>query len=209
MPDWNYKYESYQHFEPTDRHNSNLRKGEYWTPDTEYAPHERNTSRVPSNTHDEPYIESIEKYEEGSHRLPIAYDRDIDRLIGRTIRAYRLVVDYERACPTGHRWIPEHIRMIKEAGRYLESDRVSLDGLRAVLAHGGDAVRVEQLRANAHDLRDYCWEILDLIKTHEKIPFIYGHAVGVQFRDPFTEADGIESDQQNGRRERSDTRRAS
>ncbi|KAJ4359697.1 uncharacterized protein N0V89_000253 [Didymosphaeria variabile] len=207
MADRNYK--SYQLFGPTNRLESNLRKGDYWTPNSERVPRQGNTSSVPaapSNAHDNPYIDqSTEEHGEGGHRLPIVYDREIESLIGRTIRAYRLVVDYERACPIGRRWIPEHIRMIQEAGKYLESDRVVLNSLRATLARGGDAVPVGKIRANAHDLRDYCREILELIKAHEQFPLIDGRAVGVQFRDHFAEAEGVKSIQHDASRERSET----
>ncbi|KAF1977444.1 hypothetical protein BU23DRAFT_550755 [Bimuria novae-zelandiae CBS 107.79] len=141
-----------------------------------------NNTRLPSRDHhDTPDtahgLGNREDYDPG--RLPQVYDRSIDLLVGRTLRAYQLVVDYERACPTGHRWTPEHIEMIRHAGRNLELDRAAIENMRATLAQGGDAVPINKIRADAEELRRYCLEIQDLINVHEQKPVVHAQAVEI------------------------------
>lgn len=88
--------------------------------------------------------------EDGRPKIPQVYDSEIDRLIGRTIRAYQLVVNYRHACPTGGRWMPEHIDMIRVAGGKLETDRDVLESMRLGLVHGEEAGLVNHIRSAAH-----------------------------------------------------------
>jgi hypothetical protein len=205
------RYDSYRP-DCSSRLGINLRKDDCWTPTSKPATHL--PSSLTARHHIPDILQSIEDHEEGSFKLPRVYDREVDRLIGRTVRAYRLVVNYQRACPTGRRWTPEHIQMIKEAGKTLESDMISLESLRGILAYGEDAVVIAKLCSEAYALRDRCWLIQDLIKIHEQVPRFYGGVVEVhehdssvilQFRNPFVETVGLEGVEQAAMCVRRDT----
>ncbi|KAF2449367.1 hypothetical protein P171DRAFT_427571 [Karstenula rhodostoma CBS 690.94] len=188
-------YDSYRPNRPTNRLDMNLRRGDSWTPDSHPASHDQ-TNSFTAWHHTPSIVQSIEPHDGGHPEVPEVYDREIDSLVGRTIRAYRLVINYQRDCPTGLRWMPEHIEMIHEAGKSLQTDREALDSLRVGLARGEDAVLIGRVRAAAHTLRDCCWEVQELIRVHEQVPVFHGKAerveehgdfVSPQFRDPFVE----------------------
>ncbi|KAK7183704.1 hypothetical protein DPSP01_011703 [Paraphaeosphaeria sporulosa] len=189
------RYDSYRPDGQTSRLNTDLRRGGAWTPGLSTASHAQTNSRTVR--HDTPTIpQSIEVNEDDRPKVPQIYHREIDRLIGRTVRAYRLVINYQRDCSGGHRWMPEHIEMIHEAGKKIQTDREALESLRLGLVRGDDAAVVGQVRDAAHALRDYCEEIQELVQVHERVPVFngkklewcgQGRSVRVQFRDALGE----------------------
>lgn len=181
-----HRFPKYDAYRPgaTDRLASALQRGDRYTPDTEGTSAESNDSPVapwnPSySPNPAPHATRHQEARVDSYmNTPRVYDPAIDGLIGRTIRAYYLVVDYQRACPEGRRWSTEHIEMIRHAGEHLDSDRAALREMRATLTQGGDAVPVSKIRYKAKKLRTYCLEIQDLIKVHEQVPSTYLQAHG-------------------------------
>ena len=171
-----------------------------WTPDNSSSPRARTSSLTVR--HDTPTTQrSVNLADDGRPKIPQVYDSEIDRLAGRTIRAYRLVVNYQRDCPTGYRWTSEHIDTIREAGSHLETDREALESIRLGLVHGEERALVEQIRGAAHALRDHCEVIQDLIREHEQLPVFGGEHIewavsadtkSLQFRDPYEEEDIIQ-----------------
>lgn len=111
--------------------------------------------------------------------LPRVYSPEIDGLANRAIRAYLLVINYERDCPDGRRWTPEHIDEIRWVGKYLQADHTALLKMRAALQRGDDAVSVSKIRAEAKHLREYCKETQALIKKHEQDPVFNKRPVDV------------------------------
>ncbi|KAL5376370.1 hypothetical protein PMIN02_011814 [Paraphaeosphaeria minitans] len=193
-------YNSYRPDGPTSRLDANLRRGDTWTPGPSPASHAQINSRTVR--HDTPnHTQSIEPNGSGRPKAPQVYDRGIDRLIVRTVRAYRLVISYQWDCPTGHRWMPEHIDLIHEAGKMIETDRSALESLRLGLVRGDDAAVAGQIHDAAHALRDYCEEIQELVRMHERAPVFngkdlewggQGRSVEVPFRDAFGEKGDVE-----------------
>lgn len=175
------KYDAYRPEAPTSRLEGALRRGDHYTPDGETSsddyssyssdasiapwkpPHSSDAARDTRN----PNYRGIELY-----NLPSVYDPAIDDLIGRTLRAYHLVVKYKDACPDGRRWSPEHIEMIRQAGKNLDFDASDLRRMHGTLRN----TSVNRIRYEAHKLRDYCREIQDLIKVHEQHPVAHNRA---------------------------------
>ena len=54
----------------------------------------------------------------------------IDELIGRTSRAYKVVINYGRDSRGGYRWCPEDIAQVRTMGAYLDDDIRGLYQLR-------------------------------------------------------------------------------
>lgn len=114
--------------------------------------------------------------EDRPKNLPI-YDRETYHFVDRTLRAYRLVVRYKQDCPTGRRWLPPYIKIIREAGKNLESDRATLRKLCAAQQIGVDTVPLSKIRSLAEVVRNDCAKLQELIRLYEEVPVIYGRAV--------------------------------
>lgn len=191
------RYDSYRPYDPTSRQDIDIRRGYTWTPGPFPASHDQPHS-FKTRHHNPSVTQSTEPREGDRPKVPQVYDREIDRLIGRTIRAYRLVTNYQRDCPTGHRWMPDHIEMILLTGENLETDREALESLRLRLARDGGAGVVGEVRGAAYALRNYCEEVQELIRGHERVPMFdgkewewdgQGRSVG---RNPFFETGGMD-----------------
>ncbi|KAJ4295384.1 hypothetical protein N0V90_007396 [Kalmusia sp. IMI 367209] len=182
-------------------------QGDHWVPDRKPATHQDNprfhhgasrTQRKPSS-----FAQSVDTQVRDNPDLPRLWDREIDQLAGRTLRAYNLVVNYQTACPNGHRWTPEHIGMIRETGKDLENERRALDDWREHAARfdiSSDIVTMDRIQSDAARLRDYCLEVQHMINSLEQHIAIYkypvevdgdGQPVGIQIRGAAAAAESM------------------
>ncbi|KAI4646006.1 hypothetical protein J4E93_005585 [Alternaria ventricosa] len=103
---------------------------------------------------------------------PRLWDEDSNSLMHRTIRAYDLVVNYDRDSHGGTRWSREDIDRVRDLGRYLHGDVRDLKHWSEVVAKDGeqDASTMDKLRDDVENLRKYCEQIQAIIRDTERIP---------------------------------------
>jgi hypothetical protein len=70
---------------------------------------------------------------------PQLWPPTLDDLIGPVMRAYDVVVNYERDCPTGTRWSKAGIDRVHKLGKYLHADVGVLRGWKRQVHEFGDA----------------------------------------------------------------------
>ncbi|KAI4944110.1 hypothetical protein J4E91_008965 [Alternaria rosae] len=104
------------------------------------------------------------------------WDEDLNSLMHRTIRAYDLVVNYNRDSHGGTRWSRKDIDRIRDVGAYLHGDVRDLKHWSAVVAKEGeqDAYTMDKIRDDVENLRKYCAQIQDTIKDTERVPLRQG-----------------------------------
>lgn len=101
------------------------------------------------------------------------WDPEIDRLMGRTSRAYKVVINYEKDSCGGYRWCPEDIAQIREMGQDLDDDiRGLYQWHRVILQRGKDnRAMMEEVDKIAEKLRELCEGLQSLISaTERKLP---------------------------------------
>lgn len=100
------------------------------------------------------------------------WDEDLNSLMHRTIRAYDLVVNYDRDSYGGTRWSREDIARIRDVGAYLHGDVRDLKHWSEVVAKEGeqDAYTMDKIRDDVENLRKYCDQIQAIIRDTERVP---------------------------------------
>lgn len=100
------------------------------------------------------------------------WDEDLNSLMHRTIRAYDLVVNYDRDSHGGTRWSREDIARIRDVGAYLHGDVRDLKHWSEVVAKEGeqDAYTMDKIRDDVENLRKYCDQIQAIIRDTERVP---------------------------------------
>jgi len=100
------------------------------------------------------------------------WDEDLNSLMHRTIRAYDLVVNYDRDSYGGTRWSREDIARIRDVGAYLHGDVRDLKHWSEVVAKEGeqDAYTMDKIRDDVENLRKYCEQIQAIIRDTERVP---------------------------------------
>jgi hypothetical protein len=105
--------------------------------------------------------------------LPQMWDSQIDELMGRTSRAYKVVINYARDSYGGYRWCPEDVDQIRKMGASLDDDIRGLYQWRRVVAKRGrdNRTMMRRVEEDAERLRELCEGIQALISaTERKLP---------------------------------------
>lgn len=89
--------------------------------------------------------------------------------MGRTSRAYDLVVNYHRDCEGGQRWSRENIVHIHDLGKHLHSNIRALKRQRRSIAQSKlqDEAALRDVHENAETMREYCEQIQAVIRELE------------------------------------------
>jgi hypothetical protein len=101
---------------------------------------------------------------------PALWPTALDDLIGQTTRAYDLVINYERDCPSGRRWNADGIARVYKAGKYLHDDvRILRHWKRQVRELGyGDGDMMAKIDEDAERVRVLCEKIKGEIEAEEQ-----------------------------------------
>jgi hypothetical protein len=102
---------------------------------------------------------------------PVLTVEDLCFTIDRTIRNFKIVANYHRACPEGKRWTRADIRDIINAGRYMEDDREHIARINKDIKRYGDpssSIRLDLL-TKIETLEEVCHKVEDLISEREHL----------------------------------------
>jgi hypothetical protein len=90
--------------------------------------------------------------------------------MGRTSRAYKVVINYKRDSYGGYRWCPEDIAQIRKMGAYLDDDIRGLYQWRRVIAQRGqdNQTMMRRIEEDAERLCELCEAIQALISATER-----------------------------------------
>lgn len=96
----------------------------------------------------------------------------LDDLMGRTSRAYDLVINYYRDSAGGTRWNADGIESVYTAGRFLHDDvRVLRHWKRQVAEYGGaDEDMMRKIEEDVEKVRNVCEEVQSVIEETEQKP---------------------------------------
>ena len=102
--------------------------------------------------------------------LPKLWDDDLEQLMGRTLRAYDLVIDYDRDSEGGTRWSDKDIADIYDIGKHLHGDRQNLTEWQRKVARAGKPTNtmLRDIRDDANDMRILCLRVQLSIRQRER-----------------------------------------
>jgi hypothetical protein len=108
----------------------------------------------------------------GPAQPPPVWDDHFNSLMHRTVRAYDLVMNYDRDSNGGTRWSRENIEHIRDIGAYLHGDVRALQHRQEVIAKEGeqDGFTMNRVRADIQNMQKYCEQIQHVIKNTERVP---------------------------------------
>ncbi|KAF1845129.1 uncharacterized protein K460DRAFT_103542 [Cucurbitaria berberidis CBS 394.84] len=109
------------------------------------------------------------KPDRDEEQLPQLWDTELDDLMGRTSRAYDVVVNYERDSEGGQRWSREDIALIRDLGKYIWDDLRAMKKWQRTVAEQGDVDEdtMRQIFDDADKMHAYCSEIQATIREKE------------------------------------------
>jgi hypothetical protein len=121
-----------------------------------------NTSPDPRDNHE---YENSSYAEHSTPRPPQLWDPALDDLMGRTTRAYDLVINYARDSDGGTRWSATDIARIHETGKYLHANIRALKAWQRCAAKDWDYFRIQD---DEDVVREMCEVVQGLIDGTER-----------------------------------------
>lgn len=157
-------------------------------PETSWTTSEHNDSRratkIPRRHHESPRATPDHTRDE-QYLMEHMFTENLASLMGRTYRAYMLVIDYEKDCPDGHRWYPRDIEKIRKFGQDLRSNIGAVKHSQKILRKQGFLAtsEIEDSATRIEEVRRLCNRVQDHIRETEQVPARQLQYTGRYFMD--------------------------